>query len=75
MPFCPEDSKENSGQKIGELYKRFQEAGGESSYKTFQRKIQKLGDGKFVTAKKVTGGTEGSTTIVNYLRTKKLTEF
>jgi len=67
--------KDNSGEKIGNLYRKYQEEKGESSYKTFQRKIQKLADGKFVTTKKVTGGTEGSTTIVNYLRTKKLTDF
>jgi len=67
--------KENSGKKIGELFKKFEGEGGKSSYKTFQRKVQKLADGKFVTTKKVTGGTEGSTTIVNYLRTKKLTDF
>jgi len=67
--------KDDSGKKIGELYKNFQEAGGKSSYKTFQRKVQKLSEGGFVTTKKVTGGTEGSTTIVNYLRTKKLTDF
>jgi len=67
--------KEHSGKRIGDLYKLFQEVGGGSSYKTFQRKVQKLADGKFVTTKKVTGGTEGSTTIVNYLRTKKLTDF
>jgi len=67
--------KDNSGQKIGDLFKTYQEIGGKGSYKTFQRKIQKLSEGSFVNAKKVTGGTEGSTTIVNYLRTKKLSEF
>ena len=67
--------KNNSGQRIGELFKKYQEEGGSASYKTFQRKIQKLADNGFVSAKKISGGTEGSTTIVNYLRTKKLTEF
>lgn len=67
--------KKSSGSKIGELFKGYQEAGGSSSYKTFQRKIQKLADNKFVNVRKITGGTEGSTTIVNYLRTRKLTEF
>lgn len=67
--------KGHTGERIGNLYKMFKEAGGDTSYKTFQRKIQKLADGKFVTVKKVTGGTEGSTTIVNYMRTKKLTEY
>jgi cell division control protein 6 len=68
--------KEHSGERIGNLFKLYQDEKGESSYKTFQRKIQKLSDGKFVNVSKVTGGSEGSTTIVNYLRTtKKLTDF
>ena len=67
--------KSNTGKRIGEIFKAYQSEGGESSYKTFQRKIQKLADNKFVNVKKITGGTEGSTTIVNYLRTKKLTDF
>jgi len=67
--------KNNSGQRIGELFKGYQDEGGRSSYKTFQRKIAKLSDNGFVSTKKISGGTEGSTTIVNYLRTKKLTEF
>jgi len=67
--------KKSTGSRIGELYKLYKEEGGKSSYKTFQRKIQKLADGKFVNVNKITGGAEGSTTIVNYLRTKKLTEY
>jgi archaeal cell division control protein 6 len=67
--------KANSGQRIGDLFKKYQEAGGESSYKTFQRKVQKLADNSFVNVKKVTGGADGSTTIVNYLRTKTLAEY
>lgn len=67
--------KNNSGQKIGALFKVYQDEKGEASYKTFQRKIKKLSDNKFVTTKKIQGGAEGTTTIVNYLRTKKLTDF
>jgi archaeal cell division control protein 6 len=67
--------RDNSGQKIGDLFRKYQDAGGKSSYKTFQRKVQKLADNKFVNVTKITGGTEGSTTIVNYLQTKKLTDF
>jgi len=67
--------KASSEGKIGDLYKSYQEQGGKSSYKTFQRKVQRLDEGKYVTTKKVTGGTDGSTTIVSYLRTKKLTDF
>ncbi len=67
--------KDNSGQKIGDIFRLFQKEGGGSSYKTFQRRIQKLSDNKFVTTTKLTGGVDGSTTIVNYLRTKKITDY
>ncbi len=67
--------KDNSGEKIGDIFKTYQKEGGSSSYKTFQRKIQKLSENKFVTTKKLTGGIDGSTTIVNYLRTKKITDY
>ncbi|MFW6014287.1 MAG: Cdc6/Cdc18 family protein [Candidatus Nanoarchaeia archaeon] len=67
--------KNNNYKKIGDLYKAYQEEKGEASYKTFQRKIKKLADNKFVSVKKVQGGPEGSTTIVSYLRTKKLTDY
>ena len=55
----------NSG-KIGDLYKAYQQAGGTASYKTFQRKVNKLADGKFITIKKTQGGTEGNTTLIAY---------
>ncbi len=71
--------KENTGKKIGELYKLYQESGGKENYKWFQRKIAKLEEGRFITAKKLTGGAEGNTTIVEYSQsggeTKKLTDF
>jgi len=67
--------KKNSGQKIGEIFRKYQKEGGKTSYKTFQRRIQKLSENKFATTKKITGGIEGSTTIVNYLRTKKITDY
>lgn len=67
--------KANNNLKIGDLFNIYQKEGGKSSYKTFQRKIAKLEKGKFVTLEKKTGGAEGSTTIVNYSRLKKLDEF
>ncbi len=67
--------KENSGQKIGDVYKAYQISGGNAIYKTFQRKIAKLADDRFITAKKMEGGKEGNTTIVSYGGEKKLTEF
>ncbi|MEE9525768.1 MAG: AAA family ATPase [Candidatus Woesearchaeota archaeon] len=68
--------KKNSDSKIGDLFKIYQEDGGKSSYKTFQRKIKKLEDGKFISTEKTAGGEEGNTTIIKYKgTTKKLTEF
>jgi Cdc6-like AAA superfamily ATPase len=62
--------KENSGKKIGDLFKIYQKEGGSASYKTFQRNITKLEEGKFIQTKKQTG-VGGNTTIVE----KKLSEF
>ncbi|MGV8171935.1 MAG: Cdc6/Cdc18 family protein [Candidatus Woesearchaeota archaeon] len=61
--------KEHSGKKIGDLFKMYEKAGGKSSYKTFQRKITKLEEGRFVSLERTHAG--GNTTIVN----KKLTEY
>jgi len=67
--------KNNNGEKIGELFKKFNDSGHITAYKTFQRKIAKLEDASFITTKKITGGLEGSTTIIQYQSVKKLTEF
>jgi len=57
--------KEHSGQKIGDLFRLFKEKGGQGSYKTFQRKVDRLVIGGFITANKVVGGAEGTTTILS----------
>lgn len=67
--------KKNPQTKIGGLYEKYKEEGGEKTYKTFQRSIKKLADNKFISIKKITGGPEGSTTLVDYSKIKKLTEF
>jgi len=68
--------KENSPSKIGDLFRKFQEKGGKSSYKTFQRKIGKLQENKFISAKKQTGGPEGTTTVISYdASNRQLTDF
>ncbi|MAG15485.1 hypothetical protein CMO88_00315 [Candidatus Woesearchaeota archaeon] len=67
--------KDNTGKRIGEVYKTYQENGGKLVYKTFWRKINKLEEDKFITTKKIEGGKEGKTTIINYGQEKKLTEF
>jgi len=67
--------KENSGKKIGEVFKIYQSQGGELTYKSFQRKINKLDENKFITTEKIIGGAEGTTTILKPAIDKKLTEF
>ncbi|MBI4980408.1 AAA family ATPase [Candidatus Woesearchaeota archaeon] len=66
--------KEHAGKKIGDIYAAYAEMGGEISYKSFQRRIIKLQEGKFISTEKVSGK-EGNTTIVNLSNEKKLTEF
>ena len=66
--------KQDSGKKIGELFKIYRKQGGEGVYRTFQRKIKKLEENKFISTSKVVGGTEGTTTIVSY-QERKLTDF
>jgi len=61
--------RESSGMKIGDLFKTYEKQGGRVSYKTFQRKIAKLDEGKFISLERQFSG--GNTTIVN----KKLTEY
>ncbi|HSU72657.1 MAG TPA: AAA family ATPase [Candidatus Binatia bacterium] len=65
--------KKNSGSKIGDLFKLYKEIGGFGTYKTFQRKIDRLEKGGFVTANKLIGGKEGTTTIVELATKEKST--
>ena len=67
--------KENPKMKIGELYEKYKEKGGDKTYKTFQRSIKKLSDNKFISTETIKGGTSGSTTLIDYSKMKKLTEF
>jgi archaeal cell division control protein 6 len=67
--------KNNSGLKIGDLFKLYQEKGGEGVYKTFQRKIDFLNKNSFISTQKQMGGNEGNTTIINYERVTKLDEY
>lgn len=62
--------KRHDGKRIGELYNLYKKEGGSVSYKTFQRKLAALDEGKFVTLTRQTGE-GGNTTIVN----KKITDF
>jgi cell division control protein 6 len=67
--------KGHSGERIGELFRIYSEQGGKFTYKTFQRRISKLEQGKFVDLQKIDGGKDGKTTIVKDSSEKKLTEF
>jgi cell division control protein 6 len=73
--FILELVKRNSGRKIGDIFKVYQQENGQSVYKTFQRKVRRLSDGKFISIQLIKGGPEGSTSILTYQSTKKLTEF
>ncbi len=66
--------KKHNGKRIGAVYKLYMEKGGEMSYKSFQRRVGKLSDGRFINAEKVTGK-EGNTTLLHYSAEKKLTDF
>jgi archaeal cell division control protein 6 len=71
-----EIAKDNSGKKIGDLFRIYENSGGKMTYKTFQRKIDKLANGKFITTEKITGGAEGKTTIIRTDSVeKKLSDF
>ena len=66
--------KEQTGQKIGEIYSVYAEKGGDMSYKSFYRRITKLEEGKFIRMEK-TAGKEGNSTLLHYQANKKLTEY
>lgn len=68
-------AKANSGKRIGNLFKCYQDNGGKLAYKSFQRKIEKLEKNKFITVEKTAGGDEGNTTIVKSNSERKLTDF
>ncbi len=68
--FIYEVVKKHDGKKIGDLYNAYKKDGGQASYKTFQRKIAALDEGRFITLERKTGD-GGNTTIVN----RKITEF
>ncbi|MDP7141520.1 MAG: AAA family ATPase [Candidatus Woesearchaeota archaeon] len=68
--------KKYSGSKIGDLFTKYQKEISEISYKSFQRRVNELAKGSFISVKKVEGGKAGNTTIVNYKEEeKKLTDF
>lgn len=67
--------KNNSGKRIGDIFKIYQDNGGNLVYKSFQRKIERLHKDRFIVLEKTAGGNEGNTTIIKHNAEKKLTEF
>lgn len=66
--------REHNTKKVGDIYTCYVERGGEMSYKSFKRRIDKLDEAKFIRTEKVSGK-EGNATFVHYAADKKLTEF
>jgi archaeal cell division control protein 6 len=66
--------KDNSGRKIGDIYSAYAETGGDLSYKSFQRRVMKLDEARFISTEKVSGR-DGNTTLVHYAAERKLTDF
>ncbi len=71
--------KKNLDQRTGELYMIYKKNGGNSSQKTFARKLKKLEEGKFIVLDKSGGGADGNTSIIKLASKqpteRKLTEF
>lgn len=66
--------KDFDGKKIGDVYDAYLKMGGEMSYKSFQRRINKLKEARFINTKKIATN-KGSSTLIFYSAEKKLTEF
>lgn len=66
--------RDHSGKKIGDIYSFYAENGGDLSYKSFQRRVTKLLEGRFINMEKIYGQ-EGNSSIVTYSGERKLTEF
>jgi cell division control protein 6 len=68
-------AKEKASSRIGDLFKEYNGLGGSMSYRTFQRKVKKLEEARFITVEKTDGGVDGNTSIIKCGVEKKLTEF
>ncbi len=67
--------KSSGGGKSGDLFKLYKQKGGEGTYKTFTRRVDKLAKAGMIKTSKVLGGAEGSTTQISPASNKKLDEF
>ncbi len=66
--------KKCSGKKIGEVYAQYSNKNGKMSYRSFQRRIVKLREGRFISTEKF-NSKEGNTTLLFHAADKKLTEY
>ncbi len=62
--------KQDGAMKMGDVYNEYKRQGGKASYKTFQRKIAALDEGRFISLERKTGD-GGNTTLVN----RKITDY
>jgi len=67
--------KNNNSSKIGDLHKMYEKAFSEMNYKTFKRKLDKLEKQKFIQCSITGGGDGGNTSVVTYVKDKKLSEY
>jgi len=67
--------KSSGGGKSGDLYKLYKDKGGEGTYKTFSRKIEKLVKAGLIKANTILGGKDGSTTHITLASSKDLGDF
>ncbi len=73
--FVLDIAKENPNSKIGDLYKIYEDKGGNLSYKSFTRHIEKLEKGNFIKVEKQQGY-GGATKIITFKeKERKLSEF
>lgn len=67
--------KASPDERIGELYKLYQLAGGSGTYKTFSRKVDKLEQNSFIVVEKVNLGNQGNTSVIRPAGNRKLTDY
>ena len=67
--------KQSGGGKSGDLFKLYKEKGGDGTYKTFSRKIEKLQKSGLIKVNKIVGGAEGSTSHITLASAKDLGDF
>jgi cell division control protein 6 len=68
--------KDNSGKRSGEIFAIYEQKGGTDSYRSFHRKLTNLEVSKFITIKKIEGGKEGKTSVIEYnSASKRITDY